>query len=114
MLIISRIIKNLVPVLAKFNGGISLVVQWLRICLSTQGQMFNPWGGVKIPHAKRQLSLKATIREAHAMQGRAHTLQRRPSAAKKKAWWKVRGQDNPHMSEFGLCVFLPCVYVGKL
>ena len=30
MLIISRIIKNFVPVLAKFNGGISLVVQWLR------------------------------------------------------------------------------------
>ena len=86
----------------------------VKICLSTQGQMFNPWEVVKIPHAKRQLSLKATIREAHAIQGRAHTLQRRSSAAKKKAWWKVRGQDNPHMSEFGLCFFLPCVYVGKL
>ena len=62
----------------------------VKICLSMQGQMFNPWEVVKIPHAKRQLSLKATIREAHAIQGRAHTLQRRSSAAKKK---KLGGRE---------------------
>ena len=41
---------------AKISSGTSLVVQWLRFCLPTQGNHgFNPWPG-KIPHAMEQLS----------------------------------------------------------
>ena len=42
--------------------GASLVAQWLRIHLLTQGHGFEPWSR-KIPHAAEQLSLCATTTE---------------------------------------------------
>ena len=44
------------------QGGTSLVVQWLRICLPMQGTRFDPWSG-KIPPALGQLSMCATTPE---------------------------------------------------
>ena len=41
------------------SPGTSLVVQWLRICLPTQGHRFEPRSG-KIPHAAEQLRPCAT------------------------------------------------------
>ena len=39
---------------AKVGAGVSLVAQWLRICLPSRGHGFEPWSG-KIPHAAEQL-----------------------------------------------------------
>ena len=44
------------------ESGLSLVAQWLRICLPMQGHRFEPWSG-RIPHATEQLSLCATTTE---------------------------------------------------
>ena len=45
----------------------SLVVQWLRICLPMQGDM-SLIPGLESPHVMGQLSLRATSTEAHALQ----------------------------------------------
>lgn len=45
----------------------SLGIQWLEIHLSMQGNGFNPGSGTKMPHAVRQLNLKAaTTKPTHA------------------------------------------------
>ena len=73
--------------------GISLVVQWIRICLPTQGMCVDPWSG-KIPHATEKLNLWVTstepelwspfsaIREAVAMRSRHNAMKSSPHASK--------------------------------
>ena len=51
--------------------GVSLVVQWLKICLAMQRTQFGPWCG-KIACAAEQLSLCATTSEPTS---RAQALQ---------------------------------------
>ena len=73
--------------------GISLVVQWIRICLPMQGMCVDPWSG-KIPHATEKLNLWVTstepelwspfsaIREAVAMRSRHNAMKSSPHASK--------------------------------
>ena len=51
----------------KQGTGLSLVVQWLSVCLQHRGCGFNPCPGTKIPHAKGQLRLSDATFDAHVL-----------------------------------------------
>ena len=64
--------------------GTSLVVQWLRICLSVQGDMGSiPGRETKIQHAAAQLSPRAATTEPACSRACAPQLERSPHAATK-------------------------------
>ena len=78
-------------VFKKKLGGTSLVVQWLTICLPTQGDSGSISGrGTKVPYAVGQLSPCATTREKPTCRNeeparrneRSHMPQLRPDTAK--------------------------------
>lgn len=62
----------------KQGTGLSLVVQWLSVCLQHRGCGFNPCPETKIPHAKVQLRLSNATIEVHVLCN-PHTAPMTPS-----------------------------------
>ena len=63
----------------KSSPGISLVVQWLRICLPMQGTLlWHPDGGTKIPHAMGATKLTRHSYRAYELWSLCATTREKP------------------------------------